>query len=258
VRQDEQGAMRDYQRSTHCRMRFLREQLDDPQATDCGRCDNCGGLTVPSEIGAAALAHAAAVLERPGVPVPARRQWPTAMPGLGIDVRGKLPAADQAETGRVIARFTDPGFGHRLRSVLAADAPDIAVPDDLVGACVKVLAAWDWEQRPAAVVHVGSVRRPALVSSLAARLAEVGRLADLGGVVHLGNSAGGRTNSALRLREVWTGYDVPADLASQLRGQPLLLVDDLVDTGWTLTVVARLLRRAGAGRIYPFALALAA
>ena len=35
-----------------CRMRFLREQLDDPDAVDCGRCDNCGGLTLPGEISA--------------------------------------------------------------------------------------------------------------------------------------------------------------------------------------------------------------
>jgi ATP-dependent DNA helicase RecQ len=180
------------------------------------------------------------------------------MATLGVDVRGKVPAAEQAEVGRVIARLTDLGFGTRLRSLLAADAPDDPVPDDVVKACVEVLASWDWAQRPAAVVHVGSLRRPRLVGELAGRLAAIGRLVDLGAVAHIGRSSTGRTNSALRLREVWDAYELPPALSAQLTGQPVLLVDDLVDTGWTCTVVARLLRRAGAGPVYPFALGLAA
>jgi ATP-dependent DNA helicase RecQ len=258
VRHDEQSAMRDYQTTTACRMRFLREQLDDPGALDCGRCDNCGGLTLAGEIDEEAVSSASSALGRPGVPFDPRRMWPSAMPGLGVDVRGKVPAADQAETGRVIARLTDLGFGSPLRSLLAADAADAPVPDDLVKACVQVLATWDWAHRPAGVVHVGSVRRPVLIADLAARLADIGRLTDLGQVTHIRPSSTGRTNSALRLREVWNAYEVPPALTSQLTGQPVLLVDDFTDTGWTLTVVARLLRRAGAGQIYPFALALAA
>ena len=258
VRQDEQRAMREYQSTQQCRMRFLREQLDDPAAQDCGRCDNCGGLTLSAEVEDQALVAATSVLGRPGVPFDPRRLWPTAMPGLGVDVRGKLPVTEQAEPGRVIARFTDLGFGQRLRSLLSADAPDAAVPDDVLKACVQVLAAWDWAQRPAAVVRIGSVRRPTLIGDLAKRLAEVGRLADLGELAHLGQSATARTNSALRLREVWDAYALPDNLASQLVGQPVLLVDDLVDTGWTFTIATRLLRLAGAGEVYPFALALAA
>jgi ATP-dependent DNA helicase RecQ len=258
VRQDEQRAMREYQRTERCRMLFLREQLDDPGARDCGRCDNCGGLELSSDVGADAASAATVALGRPGVPFDPRRMWPTAMPGLGIDVRGKLPAAEQAQAGRAIARFTDLGLGPRLRSLLAADVVDAPLPDDVIRASVQVLAAWDWERRPAAVVHIGSQRRPTLIADLAGRLADIGRLTDLGGVPHLGQSATGRSNSALRLREAWNAYEVPPDLAAQLTGQPVLLVDDLVDTGWTFTVVARILRRAGAGEVYPFALAQAA
>jgi len=250
--------MREYQSTDRCRMRFLRAQLDDPGARDCGRCDNCGGLELSSDVGAEAVSAARSALGRPGVPLDPRRMWPTAMPGLGIDVRGKLPEAEQAEVGRVVARFTDLGFGPRLRSLLAADVADAPLPDDMIRACVQVLAAWDWAQRPAATVHIGSLSRPTLIADLASRLADLGRLTDLGGLPHAGQSVTGRSNSALRLREVWNAYELPARLASHLAGQSVLLVDDLVDTGWTFTVVARLLRRAGAGRIYPFALALAA
>ncbi len=258
ARRDEQRAMRDYQAATTCRMRFLREQLDDAGASDCGRCDNCGGLTLVHDVDAGAVSSASSVLTRPGVPFEPRRMWPSAMPGLGVDVRGKVPAAEQPETGRVIARLTDLGYGSSLRSLLAADAADTPVPDELIKAAVQVLASWDWTQRPAAVAHIGSRRRPTMIAALAARLADIGRLTHLGEIPHAGHSSTGRTNSALRLRDVWSSYPVPDELAAQLDGQPVLLVDDLVDTGWTFTVVARLLRRAGAGEIYPFALGLAA
>jgi ATP-dependent DNA helicase RecQ len=257
VRRDEQQAMRDYLATGACRMRYLREQLDDPHAADCGRCDNCGGLTLSAGVSEQTVSAASATLHRPGVPFDPRRQWPTAMPGLGIDVRGKIAADDAAEAGRAVARFTDLGYGQRVRAVLAADAPDGPVPDDLVAAAIEVLASWGWAERPEVVVHVGSLRRPVLVADLAARLGSIGRLPDLGPVPHTGISSTGRSNSAMRLRDIWGSYAVPDDLAATLDGRRVLLVDDYTDTGWTLTVVTRLLRAAGAGAVYPFVLGIA-
>ncbi|MGH3658897.1 MAG: RecQ family ATP-dependent DNA helicase, partial [Micromonosporaceae bacterium] len=46
-RATEQQVMRDYQATTGCRMRFLADQLDDPYATDCGRCDRCAAPWYP-------------------------------------------------------------------------------------------------------------------------------------------------------------------------------------------------------------------
>jgi ATP-dependent DNA helicase RecQ len=195
------------------------------------------------------------LLERPGVPLDPRRMWPTAMPGLGVDVRGKIAVDEQASPGRAVARFTDLGYGPRVRAAL--DGPDAPVSDDLVRASVQVLASWDWAERPAVVVHVESARHAALVGDLAARLGQLGRLPHLGGVDHRGPSSAGRSNSALRLRQVWDSYVVPPAVGAALDGQPVLLVDDYTDTGWTFTVVARLLRAAGAGAVYPFALGVA-
>jgi ATP-dependent DNA helicase RecQ len=99
-----------------------------------------------------------------------------------------------------------------------------------------------------------------LIADLAGRLAALGRLVDLGAIEHRAGSATARSNSAQRLRAVWDGYRLPAGLAErlagELRGEPVLLVDDLVDTGWTMAVVGRMLKAAGAGQVMPFALAL--
>jgi ATP-dependent DNA helicase RecQ len=177
--------------------------------------------------------------------------WPTAMPSLGVSVKGKLGAAELAEPGRAVARFTDLGYGAAVRAAVAGDEP---VSDELVRACVQVLASWGWVQRPSVVIHVGSRARPRLVSSLGTRLAEIGRLEDLGGVPHLGPSSQGRSNSAMRLRDVFGAYPLPGELTDRLEGRPVLLVDDFRDSGWTMAVIARSLRAAGASHVYPFTL----
>ncbi|HZY76266.1 MAG TPA: RecQ family ATP-dependent DNA helicase [Jatrophihabitantaceae bacterium] len=257
VRADEQQAMRDYLATDRCRLRFLREQLDDAEAADCGRCDNCGGLALAADASEHAVTAASATLARPGVRVEPRRMWPTAMPSLGVDARGKIDGGEQPEPGRALARFTDLGYGQQVRALLRDDSPDGAVPDELVRACVRALAEWDWTRRPEAIVTVGSRRRPTLLADLAGRLGEIGRLPLLGTAEHVGPSATGRSNSALRLREVWGSYVLPEPLVAAVDGRDVLLVDDFTDTGWTLTVVARMLRQAGASGVFPFVLGIA-
>jgi ATP-dependent DNA helicase RecQ len=93
---------------------------------------------------------------------------------------------------------------------------------------------------------------------VADRLGEVGRLPVLGQVTRRrDDERGGRGNSAQRLRSVWGSFEVDDALAEslgRLDGAPVLLVDDVVDTGWTFTVVAALLRERGCGPVLPLAL----
>ncbi|MCW2599752.1 MAG: recombinase RecQ [Frankiales bacterium] len=249
-RASEQQAMRDYLSTAGCRMEFLRQQLDDPGAAPCGRCDNC--LRTPAEltVSDAALDAARAALGRPGVVLEPRAMWPTAMKELGVS--GKIPVQERAEAGRALGRLSDIGWGTRLRAVLAE--PDQPVPDDVLAAMVTVLAGWSWEQRPAAVVALPSTSRPQLVGTLASRLAAVGRLQLVGTLEQVHPTQGGRSNSAHRLRAVSGAFAVPVEW--ELDGSPVLLVDDRTDTGWTLTEGARVLRRAGAGPVLPLVLAL--
>jgi ATP-dependent DNA helicase RecQ len=124
-----------------------------------------------------------------------------------------------------------------------------------------VLAAWDWAQRPAAVVTMPSRTRPTLVASLGQRIAAIGRLSYLGslGYVTLDGPGPRRHNSAQRLATVWRALTVPDELRAAIRqaapNGPVLLVDDQIDTGWTMTVAAAFLRDAGATAVLPLALA---
>jgi ATP-dependent DNA helicase RecQ len=180
------------------------------------------------------------------------------MDRLGVAVRGRIPADEQVGRGRALARLTDLGWGQRLRELLAETAEDAPADEALLRACVQVLAGWDWQQRPGSVVAMPSRRRPQLVTSVATGLAEIGRLPYLGALElsdgHPAGPAGG--NSAYRLAAVWDAFAVPDAVRDGLGAAPVLLVDDSVDSRWTLTVAGRALRRAGATDVLPFALAV--
>ncbi|NUT37757.1 MAG: DEAD/DEAH box helicase [Hamadaea sp.] len=266
ARDAEQRAMLDYAAGDRCRMLFLREALDDPEAAVCGRCDRCAAPAYGPEVSEAALAAATAFLHRPGVTIEPRKQWPTGLAAIGLDLSGRVPPADQAGPGRAVGRLSDLGWGGRLRTLVDPGAADGDVPDDVFGALVEVLKDWargddPWPARPVGVVGIGSRRRPRLVASAAERIAAIGRLPYLGAVTPLGDLSpvsGG--NSAQRLSRVHGTFEIGASLAAALStvDGPVLLVDDVVDSGWTMTLVARELRQAGAAAVYPLALALAA
>lgn len=251
AREREQQAMLDYLATDRCRMRFLRDQLDDPESTDCGRCDNCGGFALSADVSDAAVAEAEARLSRPGVPVEPRKMWPTALANLGIELKGKI--AEGAEEGRAVARLTDLGYGQALRALFAPAAPDGTVPVPLVNAVVEVLG--DWRPPVDGIVVVESQTRPTLTADLASGLSRylrvpvVGRWAIVDPEVVPGQGA---ANSAQRVAAVGRRFSLQAD---DLSGQRILLVDDLVVTGWTLTLAARAVLQAGAAEVRPLVLA---
>ena len=258
----EQEAMLAYLTTDGCRMEYLRRQLDDPAAAPCGRCDNCTGQRAGSEVPEASASAARERLLRPGVTVEPRRMWPTGMKALGVDAAGKIPEDLLAEPGRALGRLTDIGWGAQLRALLAEGAPDEPVTEPVVAAVIKVLAAWDWAQRPAGVLTLPSRTRPRLITSLGRQLASVGRLSYLGALAYTREDGPGprRHNSAQRLSSLWHALEIPDDVRAAVGtlDGPVLVVDDRIETGWTMTVTARLLRQAGAPAVLPFALAVTA
>jgi ATP-dependent DNA helicase RecQ len=255
AREREQQAMLGYLRTTECRMRYLREQLDDPEAADCGRCDNCGGVTLSSSVSDAAVAEAGQRLSRPGVVLEPRRMWPTALANLGLDLKGKIAAG--AEPGRTVARLTDLGHGQALRALFREDTPDGPVPPGLAQAVMDVMKDWssEWASRPDAIVVVESATRPTLVGDLAAGLSRVMQVPVVGTWAIRDPAVpprAGASNSAQRVAAVRRRGGLDAEVPP---GSTVLLVDDQVATGWTLTVAATAIRAAGADAVLPLALA---
>ena len=252
----EQQHMLDYESTTGCRMEFLQRSLDDETAAPCGRCDNCAGVWYPTDVDSSATDQASATLTKVGVPIEPRAQWPVGADRLGVAVKGNIAPDDRMLQGRALARLTDLGWGNTLRTIFAPSTPDASATPALLAACVRVLADWGWDERPVAVVSMPSRRHPQLIDSIARGLAAAGRLEYLDALDLVGEGPKGEAggNSAYRLAGVWSAFSVGLELPDG----PILLVDDLADSRWTLTVASRLLLKAGASAVLPFALALRA
>jgi len=114
--------------------------------------------------------------------------------------------------------------------------------------------------RPVGIVSIASRTRPRLVTSTAEGVAEIGKLPIAGSVQRIVDEGhAGPGNSAWRLRAVHDAFALDDELRARLAEcpGPVLLIDDFVDSGWTMTVAARMLRQAGAPAVLPLALALA-
>lgn len=249
ARRDEQALMLEYVSTDQCRMRFLREALDDPAAKDCGRCDNCGALEISGAISAETVAGAGARLSRPGVAVQPRKMWPTALANMGIDLKGKI--AEPAEQGRVVARLTDLGLGQALRDLFRPGTPDQEVPVALVQGMIAALG--DWKPEVDSLVGFRSSTHPLLVDSLVEGLSRYLKRPVVARIEIRDPSVGtgqGATNSAQRIAAVSRRFVLDGDVA----GRRVLLVDDLIGTGWSMTLAAHWLRQAGAEAVYPLAL----
>ncbi|MBL8775873.1 MAG: ATP-dependent DNA helicase RecQ [Acidimicrobiales bacterium] len=255
ARRAEQAAMARYGTDGTCLMRFLRAELDDPVDTDCGRCSVCRGQS-SAEAGAALtfdvdLVEAARTFLRSSpLSIEPRRQWPRDVEALS----GNIPKDRRLLDGRALSVLGDAGWGDLVKQARVAGEP---YDDRLVQGAVQAIAGtWRPDPAPAWITTVpGAGPAASLLVDFAERLA--GAL-DLRFVPALTltraiEPQAHMHNSAQQVGNLWGAYAPTADVPPG----PVLLVDDLVDSRWTLTVAGAALLEAGSGPVLPFALAKA-
>ncbi|MHB8892134.1 MAG: RecQ family ATP-dependent DNA helicase [Candidatus Limnocylindrales bacterium] len=243
ARRRELASMQAYVDTEGCRMEFLGRLLNDPSTAPCGHCANDGGVRWPRAVSPELVQEAVAFLRRDVRAIEPRRQWPE---GARI--------AKPNEIGRALCMLGDPGWGRDVARGLPAGG---RFEDHLAGAATEVIRGrWRPNPAPEWVTCVPSGSRGSLVGDFASRLASALALpyvpcltisADGPPQAAMANSAQQAANARRRLGVVAAG----------VRSGPVLLVDDVVDSRWTLTVAGSLLREHGAGPVLPFALAVA-
>ena len=193
--------------------------------------------------------EALAYLRRTSLPLEPRRQWPSG--GLPhMNVRGNIAEAFQAQKGRVLCVWSDAGWGALVRQ---GKSRDERFADQLVEASAVMVRAWSPQPAPVWVTCIPSRRHPDLVPGFTRRLAAALNLPFHPVLEKTDDRPAQKdmANSSQQARNM--------DGALQVRGQvptgPVLLVDDMVDSKWTLTVAAYLLTSNGSGPVYPLALA---
>jgi len=244
LRRREQDRMREYMTAGSCLMQFLSEELSDPDATRCGKCANCRGrgldVGFPRELAEAATTF----LNSVDLPIEPRKKWPSEMTFEGM--HGRIQLGLQAEVGRALCRWGDPGFGELVRK---GKQQTHQFCEHLVEAAVRLIRErWNPKPPPEWVTCVSSRRHVGLVPDFARRLAAALRLPFIQCIRKIRESEPQKTrqNSFQQVRNLENAFEVDPRM---IRPAPVLLVDDMVDSRWTFTVLAAKLRQAGSGSV---------
>jgi len=248
TRRAELAEMQAYVDHTGCSMEFLARALDDPAAEPCGKCANDLGRPMSTEIDRDLVDAAIEFLRRDLRTIGPRKQWVAdAVPGL----KGRIDPPN--ELGMALCVYGDAGWG---RDVQRGREVDGRFDRELiVGAAKAIRDRWHPVPWPEWIAAVPSVRRPGLIDGFARALA---RELDLPFVDCLRAAADAEPQEGMlnSVRQLANAHRTLAlDGSVIIPSGPVLLVDDLVDSGWTLTVAGWLLRGGGSGPVHPFALA---
>ena len=246
TRRAELDQMRAYVVHDGCYMEYLIRLLDDPAAAPCGKCANDLGTGLPTTVDEEIVQAAVRYLRRDLRPIEPRKQWADVESGPGRKI------APPNEPGFALCVDGDPGWG---REVVRGRHEGRFSPGLVAASVTAIRDRWRPLPEPAWVTAIPSDGRASLVGDLAAAIA-----AELG-VPYVpcltttgGPSQASMLNSVQQLENARRKLGV---LEPEVRDGPVLLVDDLVDSGWTLTVAGSLLRSGGSGAVHPFALAAA-
>jgi ATP-dependent DNA helicase RecQ len=283
--------MRRYVNHPGCLMEFLACALDDPAPTACGKCMNCAGKTTRRPPPRELVQRAVEFLRADALVLKPRERWPApvlaelqkALPQavMCYEDSGRpktiIPPDFRPAEGRALCIYGDAGWGGEV----ARGKYETGVfGDALVEAAARLIREkWKPDPPPAWVAVVPSLNHPGLASDFARRLAEKLGLPFLP-VIHKRRENRPQKemqSGALQLRNLLGAFDIarekPSGLVQQavwraerlvghvspgvIPSSPVLLVDDVVDSGWTLTLLAVMLRQHGSGPVHPFALAKA-
>jgi ATP-dependent DNA helicase RecQ len=252
LRRYEQAQMCEYARTTECLMLFQARALDDPYAMLCGRCSHCMGrdllpVICPPKI----TGSAARFVRRISHPIPQRKRWP-ANAFVKYPFSGTIPQELAVEPGRALSIWGDAGWGEMVRD---GKYSSDYFPEELVEAAVRMIGDWKPKPAPQWITCVPSLSRAVLVADFAERVAKRLGLPFRACVRKLKVTAPQKEmqNSFQQARNLDGVFDIDQSLV--LPG-PVLMVDDMVDSNWTFTVVGALLRQAGLPAVFPVALAV--
>jgi ATP-dependent DNA helicase RecQ len=252
LRKYEQQRMHEYLHSTTCLMQFLAHELDDPMPEPCGCCAVCNGAPiVPLHYNESLMQRALQFLRRTDRPIEPRLQWKgdaLALHGWS----GRIPKELQAEPGRVLSMWGDAGWGTLVKQ---GKQQDVTYDQVLVDGLVELITTrWQPNPSPTWVTCVPSITHPTLVPELAKRLATALNL-PFHPCVH-------KVRANNPQKQMHNSYQQSQNLAGAFEihpwggmSGPVLLVDDMIDSGWTFTVISALLRSNGSGPVFPVALA---
>jgi ATP-dependent DNA helicase RecQ len=248
LRREEQRAMESFGSDGRCLMRVLQSELDDPAPADCGRCAVCTAPRFGAPPDPALVELAGRHLRSAPIELEVKKMAPDASGSMR-----KIPDDVRVESGWALARFGDGGWWPAVQRGLRGDGFE----DDVVAALADAVRAGAIAggDPPAWVTFVPSVRLGGILERLAQQVAAELSLPVLSLVARVQERPpqSEMANAVQQAANVRGAFRV----AGRPPPGPGVLLDDRRGSGWTLAMVGGQLRKAGAQRVIPLALATA-
>lgn len=245
IRRQEVEQMKCLVSTQECFSRYIVSCLDDKTARNCGHCANCLGKEfLPSAVSSKFIHIAEEFVNKLIIPIEPRKMW------VSSDVTKASRISHINQKGFCISKYGDAGYGELVKQ--GKYSKEMRFCDELVGKSVDILRPFIREHK---ITHICCVpsRRSELVKDFAARVAESLKL-DFVDILEKTPAKQQKEmeNSAYQCANAYKSFFVKENVTAP---RNILLIDDVVDSGWTFTVCGYRLMEAGAENIYPFALA---
>ncbi len=237
--------MLNFTKTKKCYNKAIVEALDSFEEGNCGVCSNCRGYEkFSANVDQKIMERAEEFLDKSALIIEPRKQW--AEKGFN----GKVTIEQANEPGICLAKYGQPVYGKMVKEDKYSDEKRFR--DELVERSSEALYDFIKNNEITGLVAVPSLR-----SSIVADFAQ--RLAVKCGLQHfdvLGKKKAdpqkNMENSAFQCKNAYKSFFYNSE---QIVSGNILLVDDVVDSRWTLTVCGDILMHNGANKVYPFALA---
>ena len=237
--------IKDFADTEQCRMQKIRELLDDFDNQACGKCDNCTNTSIeqPSQ---EEIKKAREFLLDYKFAFSSRKQW---------FIGGKLsriPIDRLIEDGRALSTLNGEEIGQKIIECKRNLAP---YPVDFSENLLRLIKAFPVSDRPKLLAYVPSFDPDRTwVEKLAKDLASISGLRLYSGLKKTRQTKSQKLqeNTYFQFRNV----DGAFVASEKISNEPIYLLDDVVDSKWTITVVGSILREAGASKVFPIALAV--
>lgn len=247
IRRAELESMNKYTQTKSCYMEYISNELDDKYSKECGRCSNCRGKNIfPINVKFENVVGAEKFIKGEYLVIEPRKKWPV---GVTINNKNKIDEDVNMESGLMLCSYGDHGWGRLVKSGKYVDE---YFSDELINASYDLLKNKIKEWNIQWVTSIPSMRRPNLVKNFAKRLSDKLALHYEEVLIKKTDTPEQKTmeNSFGQYENVCNGLDITKCCKGNV-----LIIDDMVDSRWTLTYASYLLRENGADRVYPFALA---
>lgn len=246
IRRHEQQQMAELMGTTQCLSRFIVNQLDDPTTENCGICRNCLGYPeFPESPSQPYIECALDYIERLQIPISPRKQW------ANTSFTGSIKIITPNAEGICLSKYGDPGYGTLVKKGKYGNPAEFC--EELIGKSASVLRTIIAEKDITAITCVPSLRSR-IVENFAVSLAEHCGIPFIPMLKKHGSiQQKDMENSVYQCQNAWNSFSLRDDIDDV--PTRIVLVDDIIDSKWTMTVCGYLLTTAGCEMVFPFALA---